>query len=64
LDSFSSPNPDLEQLLSAKFSFSPNPQKTFEACGGKIKSLPTLLALQRALLIPQKIFPASFSPVL
>lgn len=59
-----SPNPDLKQLLSANFSFFPNPQRTFELCGGKIKSLLTLLALQRALLIPQKISPVSFSPVL
>lgn len=55
LDLFSSPNPDLEQLFSAKnFPISP---KTIDPSGGKIKSLLTLLTLQRALLIPQEIFP-------
>lgn len=55
LDLFSSPNPDLEQLFSAK-NF-PNSPKTIDPSGGKIKPLLTLLTLQRALIIPQEIFP-------
>lgn len=58
LDLFSSPNPDLEQLFSAK-NF-PNSPKTIDPSGGKI--LLTLLTLQRALLIPQEIFPIKQGP--
>lgn len=55
LDLFSSPNPDLEQLFSAK-NF-PSSLKTSDPSGG-------ILIVQRALCIPQEIFPTSFSPVL
>lgn len=55
LDLFSSPNPDLEQLFSAK-NF-PNSPKTIGPSGGKMKSLLTLLPLQRVLLIRQGFFP-------
>lgn len=55
LDLFSSPNPDLEQLFSAK-NF-PNSLKTSDPSGG-------ILIVQRALCIPQEIFPTSLSAVL